>query len=42
MVRQLEMIGSCEDCIFEKMYAWAYDDKVVTHEKILLECVHVD
>ncbi|KAJ3552016.1 hypothetical protein NP233_g12967 [Leucocoprinus birnbaumii] len=41
VVGDLEMEGSCEDCIFGKMHARPYDEEVVP-EKELLECLHID
>jgi len=35
------MMGTCEDCIFGKMHARAYDEEVV-HEAEILEHVHID
>jgi len=35
------MMGTCEDCIFGKMHARAYDEEVV-HEAEILERVHID
>ncbi|KAJ3563743.1 hypothetical protein NP233_g8744 [Leucocoprinus birnbaumii] len=40
VVGDLEMKGSCEDCIFGKMHARPYDEEVVP-EKVL-ECLHID
>jgi len=40
-VGQLQIIGTCEDCIFGKMHMRAYNKEVV-HEAEILEHIYID
>ena len=40
-VSQLQIMGTCKDCIFGKMHVRAYNEEVV-HEAEILEYVHID
>ena len=41
ILRQLQMLESYEDCIFEKIYARSYNKKVI-YKKVLLEQIYMD